>query len=75
MSAGPCSRGLPPPIPVLKICVQVLICLTLILRGLVLFNQLRRLWQQEGRSLAAEFHAELHRRGLVLPLPRGQEPC
>ncbi|MEI8252008.1 MAG: hypothetical protein WCF98_12635 [Synechococcus sp. ELA057] len=62
-------------LPVLKICLQVLVCLTLIFRGLVLFNQLRRLWQQEATNLAGEFHAELRRRGLLLPLPRSQEPC
>lgn len=74
----PPSTSTPPsdgPGPLLKICLQVLVCLTLIFRGLVLFNQLRRLWQQEATSLAGEFHAELRRRGLLLPLPRYQEPC
>lgn len=54
----------------LKLCLQLLVCLTIALRALMLFAYLRRLWRQEGHSLASEFHHELRRRGLLAPLPR-----
>lgn len=56
----------------LKICLQLLVFLTLALRTFLLFGQLRRLWRQEGHSLATEFRHELRRRGLLAPLPRSQ---
>ena len=56
----------------LKICLQLLVLITLALRGFMLFGQLRRLWREEGHSLAAEFRHELRRRGLLAPLPRSQ---
>lgn len=56
----------------LKICLQLLVFLTLALRAFLLFGQLRRLWRQEGHSLATEFRHELRRRGLLAPLPRSQ---
>lgn len=64
---------LPPPSPsgpVLKICLQCLVCTTIVLRAVMLFGQLRRLWREEGHSLAAEFRHELRRRGLLAPRPR-----
>ncbi len=54
----------------LKLCLQLLVCLTIALRALMLFGHLRRLWREEGHSLAAEFRHELRRRGLLAPLPR-----
>jgi hypothetical protein len=55
---------------VLKLCLQLLVCLTIALRALMLFGHLRRLWREEGQSLASEFRHELRRRGLLAPLPR-----
>lgn len=55
----------------LKPILQVLVCLTISLRCMALFNQLRRAWIADG--LAAEFRRELRRRGLLVasPSPRG----
>jgi hypothetical protein len=55
---------------VLKICLQLLVCITIALRAFMLFGHLRRLWRDEGHSLATEFRHELRRRGLLAPLPR-----
>ena len=55
---------------VLKLCLQLLVCLTIAMRALMLFGHLRRLWREEGHSLASEFRHELRRRGLLAPLPR-----
>jgi hypothetical protein len=60
---------------VLKICLQLLVCVTIAMRLLMLFNQLRRAWRQEGHSLAAEFQSELRRRGLLSGLPDGRGHC
>jgi hypothetical protein len=56
---------------VLKPILQVLVCLTISLRCMALFDQLRRAWIADG--LAAEFRRELRRRGLLVasPSPRG----
>jgi hypothetical protein len=63
---------------VFKLCLQVVFCLTIGLRVLLIFGYLRRAWQGEGRrerSLAAEFRQELRRRGLLMSLPpRGSKP-
>jgi hypothetical protein len=55
---------------VLKPILQLLVCVTIGLRCLALFDQLRRAWIADG--LAAEFRRELRRRGLlvVTPSPR-----
>ena len=55
----------------LKPIPQVLVCLTISLRCMALFDQLRRAWIADG--LAAEFRRELRRRGLLVasPSPRG----
>jgi hypothetical protein len=55
---------------VLKICLQFLVCFTIVLRAAMLFGQLRRLWREERLSLSSEFRQELRRRGLLAPLPR-----
>jgi hypothetical protein len=55
---------------VLKLCLQLLVCLTIVLRALMLFGHLRRLWRDEGHTLAAEFRHELRRRGLLTTVPR-----
>jgi hypothetical protein len=52
---------------VLKLCLQLLVCLTLGLRAVALFGQLRRAWMAD--ALAAEFRRELRRRGLLMPTP------
>jgi hypothetical protein len=52
---------------VLKLCLQVLVCLTIVLRCLALFGQLRTAWMTD--ALASEFRRELRRRGLLLPTP------
>jgi hypothetical protein len=55
---------------VLKLCLQVLVCVTIVLRGMVIFGHLRKLWMADG--LAGEFRRELRRRGLLMappPLP------
>jgi hypothetical protein len=57
---------------VLKLCLQLLVCLTIALRCLALFGHLRRAWLADARghrSLAAEFRRELHRRGLLMSPP------
>ena len=56
----------------LKLCLQVVFCLTIGLRLRLIFADLRRAWQGDGRrerSLAAEFRQELRRRGLLMSLP------
>ena len=56
----------------LKICLQVFVCLIIAMRALVVFGHLRRAWQWNGRrqpSLSAQFRQELRRRGLLLSLP------
>lgn len=50
---------------VLKLCLQLLVCVVIVLRALALFDQLRRAWIAD--SLAAEFRRELRRRGLLIP--------
>ena len=62
----------------LKLCLQLLVCLSLALRLLALAAHLRRAWRgapaprAEGRALAQAFRQELRRRGQLpeLPLPR-----
>ncbi len=49
----------------LKLCLQLLVCVVIVLRALALFDQLRRAWIAD--SLAAEFRRELRRRGLLIP--------
>ena len=55
----------------LKSILQLLVCLTIGLRCIALFDQLRRAWTTDG--LAVEFRRELRRRGLLdaTPSPRG----
>ena len=55
----------------LKLCLQVLVCVTIALRCLVIFGHLRKLWMADG--LAGEFRRELRRRGLLMtpPAPHG----
>ena len=55
----------------LKPILQLLVCLTIGLRCMALFNQVRRAWVADG--LAVEFRRELRRRGLLVatPSPRG----
>ena len=53
----------------LKICLQLLVVVTIALRAFMVFGQLRRLWREEGHSLASESRQELRRRGLLAPLP------
>jgi hypothetical protein len=48
---------------VLKPILQLLVCLTIGLRCIALFDQLRRAWITDG--LAVEFRRELRRRGLL----------
>ena len=57
----------------LKLCLQLLVCLSLLLRLVALGRHLRRAWHGDpGRRLAADFRAELRRRGLLNapPLPQ-----
>jgi|694.fasta_scaffold00246_11 hypothetical protein len=63
---------------VLKLFLQLLVGLSIGLRLLALGRQLRRQWLHDGRSasrpgqrsgLAGDFRRELHRRGLLTPLP------
>jgi hypothetical protein len=56
---------------VLKSILQLLVCLTIGLRCIALFDHLRRAWITDG--LAVEFRRELRRRGLLdaTPSPRG----
>lgn len=51
----------------LKLCLQVLVCVTIALRCLVIFSHLRRFWMADG--LAGEFRHELRRRGLLMTPP------
>ncbi len=51
----------------LKLCLQVLVCVTIALRCLVIFGHLRKLWLADG--LAGEFRRELRRRGLLMAPP------
>lgn len=51
----------------LKLCLQVLVCITIILRCMVIFGHLRKLWMADG--LAGEFRRELRRRGLLMTPP------
>ena len=51
----------------LKLCLQVLVCITSILRCMVIFGHLRKLWMADG--LAGEFRRELRRRGLLMAPP------
>lgn len=64
-SLGPDQRH-----PVLKLCLQLLVGLTIALRCLALFGQLRRAWISDG--LASEFRQELRRRGLLMAAPLRQ---
>ncbi len=59
----------------LRICLQLLVCFTIALRLMMLFNQLRRAWHTERNGLAAEFRRELRRRGLLSSLPDSQGRC
>ncbi len=52
---------------VLKSILQILVCLTIGLRCMALFDQLRRAWVADG--LAVEFRRELRRRGLLVATP------
>ena len=52
---------------VLKSILQLLVCLTIGLRCMALFDQLRRAWIADG--LAVEFRRELRRRGLLVATP------
>jgi hypothetical protein len=52
---------------VLKLTLQLLVCLTIGLRCAALFGHLRRAWIADG--LTAEFQRELRRRGLLIRAP------
>lgn len=52
---------------VLKLTLQLLVCLTIGLRCAALFGHLRRAWLADG--LAGEFQRELRRRGLLIHRP------
>ena len=52
---------------VLKLTLQLLVCLTIALRCVALFGHLRRAWIADG--LAGEFQRELRRRGLLISSP------
>ncbi len=52
---------------VLKLTLQLLVCLTIGLRCAALFGHLRRAWIADG--LPAEFQRELRRRGLLIRSP------
>jgi len=52
---------------VLKLTLQLLVCLTIGLRCAALFGHLRRAWIADG--LASEFQRELRRRGLLIRSP------
>jgi hypothetical protein len=52
---------------VLKLTLQLLVCLTITLRCMALFGQLRRAWIAD--RLAGEFQRELRRRGLLVATP------
>lgn len=51
----------------LKLTLQLLVCLTIALRCVALFGHLRRAWIADG--LAGEFQRELRRRGLLISSP------
>ena len=51
----------------LKPTLQLLVCLTIALRCIALFGQLRRAWIAD--RLAGEFQRELRRRGLLVATP------
>lgn len=51
----------------LKLCLQLLVCVTIALRCLAIFGHLRKLWMADG--LAGEFRRELRRRGLLMTPP------
>ncbi|MCX5957934.1 MAG: hypothetical protein NTW51_16440 [Cyanobacteria bacterium] len=51
----------------LKSILQLLVCLTIGLRCMALFDQLRRAWMTDG--LSVEFRRELRRRGLLVATP------
>ncbi len=59
----------------LKLCLQLLVCLSLALRLLGLAAHLRRAWRgappprPEGKLLAQAFRQELRRRGQLPELP------
>jgi hypothetical protein len=52
---------------VLKLFLQVLVCITILLRCMVIFGHLRKLWKADG--LAGDFRRELRRRGLLVSPP------
>jgi hypothetical protein len=56
---------------VLKLSLQLLVCVTIVLRCMAIFGHLRKLWMADG--LAGEFRRELRRRGLLMtpPSPSG----
>ena len=57
----------------LHLTLQLLVCFTLVLRGLALFGHLRRVWQSDGApSPERQFQRELRRRGLLVSLPRAR---
>jgi len=49
----------------LKVCLRCLVSLVLLCRALALIAHLRRTWRAD--ALAAQFHRELRRRGLMAP--------
>ncbi len=56
----------------LKLCLQLLVCLTITFRCLALFGRLRRAWLADSlppANLAAVFRRELRRRGLLMSPP------
>jgi hypothetical protein len=59
---------------VLKLFLQVLVCVTIVLRCMVIFGHLRKLWKADG--LAGDFRRELRRRGLLVspPVLSGDRP-
>jgi hypothetical protein len=59
-------------VAVLKLCLQLLVCLSLALRLLALWRHLRQAWRAPSAPeirLAADFRAELRRRGLLSSPP------
>lgn len=59
----------------LKLCLQLLVCLTIVLRCLALIGHFRRVWLADQPSrdrLSAEFRQELRRRGLLISPPLHQ---
>ena len=49
----------------LKVCLRCLVSLVILCRALALIAHLRRTWRAD--ALAAQFHRELRRRGLMAP--------